>query len=159
MSREGRQKVIIGRAEKVRFPTLNGTILYARIDTGAKTSSIWATDITETSEGLVVHFASSEYEIYTHRAVFAQYDKVRVASSMGHQQVRYKIKMPIVLQGRRIMATFTLSDRSEQVYPVLIGRSTLNGKFVVDVSRGTPLRDAEARRSAELQKTITEGHI
>ena len=57
------------------------------------------------------------------------------------------------------MATFTLSDRSMQVYPVLIGRSTLNGKFVVDVSRGSPLLAEEERRSAELQKNIHEEHV
>ena len=34
------------------------------------------------------------------------------------------------------VATFTLADRSTQVYPVLIGRATLNGKFIVDVQKG-----------------------
>lgn len=154
-----KEKTIIGRAEKVRFPELGNCVLYARIDTGAKTSSIWAMDISETEDGLVVRFASPEHEINVHQAVFRHYDKVRVASSMGHQQVRYKVKIPVVLRRRRIVATFTLSDRSTQVYPVLIGRSTLAGKFIVDVSRGSPLRDAERRRSAELQKNISEEHV
>lgn len=158
-SKKNKEKTIIGRAEKIRFPELGNHTLYARIDTGAKTSSIWATDIRETPGGLVVRLASPEHEIYAHQMVFEHYDRVRVASSMGHQQIRYKVKMPIIVRRRRIMATFTLSDRSTQVYPILMGRSTLNGKFIVDVSRGSPLRAEEERRSAELQKSIREEHV
>lgn len=154
-----KEKTLIGRAEKIRFPELGNEVLFARVDTGAKTSSIWATDITETEQGLVVRFASSAHDIYQHQVTFAHYDRVRVASSMGHQQVRYKVKMPIVIQKRRIMATFTLSDRSSQVYPVLIGRSTLTGKFIVDVAKGTPLKNEEKHRSATLQATIREEHV
>lgn len=152
-------KTIIGRAEKVTFPTLGGLTLHARIDTGARTSSVWATDVVESKEGLRVRFCSPDYEIYTHEAVFPHYDRVRVSSSMGDEQVRYKVKMPVILGGRRILASFTLADRSTQVYPVLMGRRTLLGKFIVDVEKGSPLLDQERRRSAELQKNITEERI
>lgn len=154
-----RDKQIIGRAEKVVFPDLGGAVLHARIDTGAKTSSIWATDIEETAEGLIVHFTAPEFDAYRHNRVFRHYDRVCVSSSMGHEEVRYKVKMPIVIRKRRIIATFTLADRSTQVYPVLIGRSTLNGKFIVDVQKGSPLRSEEARRSQVLQAKIREDHI
>lgn len=153
------EMTVIGRAERVVFPTLGRSMLYARIDTGAKTSSIWATDVVESEEGLRVRFASSRHEVYKYEQVFKHYDRVRVASSSGHVQVRYRIKLPVVIRRRRIMATFTLADRSSQVYPVLIGRSTLMGKFIVDVRKGTPLRDEEGRRSAELQKNITEEYL
>lgn len=159
MTEDAKEKTLIGRAEKVRFPTLGNSELHARIDTGAKTSSIWATDISETTEGLLVRIASPKYEINAHEITFKHYDKVRIASSMGQQQVRYKVKIPISMRKRRIIATFTLSDRSTQVYPILIGRSTLTGKFVVDVSKGYPLKDEEEKRSAELQANISEEHI
>ena len=136
MHNKRKEKTIIGRAERINFPACADAVLYARIDTGAKTSSIWATDIKEVEEGLLVRFASPEHEIYQHEQLFAHYDRVRVASSMGHAQVRYRVKMQVVIHRRRIMATFTLADRSTQVYPVLIGRATLNGKFIVDVQKG-----------------------
>ena len=154
-----KEKTLIGRAEKIRLPTLANSVLHARIDTGAKTSSIWATDIRETSDGLVVRFASPDYDLHKHEVVFRHYDRVRISSSMGHRQVRYRVRMPIIIRKRRIMATFTLSDRSMQVYPVLIGRSTLMRKFVVDVAMGSPLRKEEDRRSIELQRDIMEKHI
>lgn len=159
MQENKKQKVTIGRAERVAFPLLGGAELYARIDTGAKTSSIWASDVTERADGLAVRFMSPQDDIYQQEIVFRHYDKVRVASSMGHQQVRYRIKLPIILKGRRIVATFTLSDRSTQVYPVLIGRSTLHGKFIVDVTKGTPLKEKEAARTAALQANITEEQV
>ena len=77
MQENKKQKVTIGRAERVAFPLLGGAELYARIDTGAKTSSIWTlTERVDTG----MRFASDDiYQQARH------YDKVRVASSMGHQ--------------------------------------------------------------------------
>ena len=154
-----KEKVVIGRVEKVKFPQLKGVILHARIDTGAKTSSIWAAKAEETQDGLRVQFGYRMNGMNHTEQLFAHYDRVRVASSMGHEQVRYRIKMPIIIRKRRIYATFTLADRSKQVYPVLIGRNTLLRKFVVDVSLGSPLRDEELRRSEILQACIKEEHI
>lgn len=147
---------IIGRAEKVTFPTVGGSMLHARIDTGAKTSSLWASEVTKCDDGLHVRLADERYDAYATPLVFKHFSQVVVSSSTGHEQVRYKVKLPIIIKKRRIMATFTLADRSTQVYPVLIGRSTLNKKFLVDVSRGSPLRDEEKRRSDELQEKVTE---
>lgn len=156
-----KDKIMVGRVEKVQFPTLGNAVLYARIDTGARTSSIWASSIEETDEGLLVRFASPDHEAYQHQQLFAHYDRVTVVSSMGQCQVRYKVKMSVIIRGRRIKASFTLSDRSKQVYPVLVGRSILAGKFIVDVQKGSPLLEAEARQSAKLQAgvSITEEHI
>lgn len=159
MVTKAREKTVIGRAEVVRFPMLGDARLYARLDTGAKTSSIWATDVTETPDGLAVRFADQSYDIFSHLQVFKHYDRVRVASSMGQVQVRFRVKMPIIIGKRRVLATFTLADRSAQVYPVLIGRNTLMGKFIVDVAKGSPLKQKELERSAELQSRIKEEHI
>ncbi|MDO4684431.1 MAG: RimK/LysX family protein [Candidatus Saccharibacteria bacterium] len=148
-----KRKTLIGRAEEVRFPGLGNCVLPARIDTGAKTSSIWATDITETPEGLRVRFASPSHDIYQHEMLFPHYEQTAVASSNGSVQLRYKVRISMVLQGRRIRAAFTLADRSTQAYPVLIGRSALHGKFVVDVQeRGATQHEAELKRSATLRK-------
>ena len=56
MQNNHKEKTIIGRAERVKFPACANAVLHARIDTGAKTSSIWATDVKETAEGLLVRF-------------------------------------------------------------------------------------------------------
>jgi hypothetical protein len=81
-------------------------------------------------------------------------DLTRIANSFGHRELRYKIKIPIIVKGRRINATFTLTDRSTKLYPVLIGRSLLKNKFLVDVSRGTPLHEEENERLKRLRKEM-----
>ncbi|NBW29050.1 hypothetical protein EBR37_01550, partial [bacterium] len=37
--------------------------------------------------------------------------------------------------GRKLKTKVNLSNRSLNTYPILIGRRTINGKFVVDVSK------------------------
>lgn len=148
-----REKTLIGRAEKVKFTELGDLVLHARIDTGATTSSVGIISAAETTEGLRVVFATDEYKAGAIK-VFPHYERVVVASSMGHQQTRYKVRLSMIMRRRRIRATFTLADRSSQVYPVLIGRRALNQKFIVDVSMGSPLRDKEQERSDKLQSTV-----
>jgi hypothetical protein len=41
-----------------------------------------------------------------------------------------------------------------QVYPVLIGRNVLRGKFIVDVKRGKPLIHQERLRSMRLRQRL-----
>lgn len=128
-----RQKVIVGQVEKVHFPDFDDLITTARIDTGAKSSSIWASSIVENGDVLSIQLGFDKTKPkHTYR--FTDYTRVRVSSSMGHIEERYKVQIPTVLAGRRVKATFTLADRSTQTYPVLIGRALLHNKFVVDVS-------------------------
>lgn len=145
-----KEKRIIGRVERVSFPVM-GLQTYARIDTGAKTSSIHSALAEETNEGLRVCFFDDPTE-----HVFPHYKKTVITSSMGHKEVRYKVKLSVVMKKRRVLTSFTLANRSTQVYPVLIGRNTLMRKFIVDVARGTPLKDEESRRSESLQALIIE---
>ena len=150
-------KTIIGRVEQITFPSLNGVKMHARIDTGAKTSSMWALSTEERATGLFVVFPLENGA--TVSDTFVHYSQVKVSSSMGHEQVRYKVRLSAVIKKRRIYATFTLADRSRQVYPVLIGRKILMRKFIVDVAKGSPLLEEEERRSAILQECIEEKYI
>lgn len=146
-----RPPIVIGRAENVAFPEIHEEVIDARIDTGAATSSIFGT-ATEVNGRLEVHFLAGT-SATAHRALhyFDEFKQVTVASSNGDRQRRYKVKVLVVLNKRRIRAWFTIADRSTQAYPVLIGRNVLTNKFVVDVSRGQPNFVAERRRSISLQ--------
>lgn len=142
-----KEKKIIGRVETISFPALSDQGVHARIDTGAKTSAVWG-EAVEVDGVLRVIFKAFDTDV-SHD--FNTYDTVIVASSNGHLQQRYRVKMSVRLKGRRIFATFTIADRSQQVYPILIGRNVLRGKFVVDVHHGKILRDKEKVRSAQIQ--------
>jgi hypothetical protein len=77
-----------------------------------------------------------------------------VANSFGHREMRYVVKLQLKLGGKTIVGTFTLSDRSKKTYPILIGRKLLNRKFLVDVSKGSPLTDVENSKKVRLQKEL-----
>lgn len=142
---------IIGQAERIKFPLLNLKV-HARVDTGARTSAIWASSTREVNGVLEVIFLGKSHEAYTGTVLtFHEYTQDVVTSSTGHTDVRYKVKMPVIVKGRKINASFTLADRSAQVYPVLVGRNILRGKFVVDVKGGTTLKHAERALAVKKQ--------
>jgi D-alanine-D-alanine ligase-like ATP-grasp enzyme len=145
----------VGRTESIGLPDLFEGRVLARIDTGATTSSLWASDIRETDQGLEFSLFDPSSPDYTgKRIVVADYGLRVVSSSMGHVQTRYQIRTRLKIKGRRKLARFTLADRSTQVYPVLIGRNVLRNSFVVDVMEGRPDRKAERNKRAELDAFI-----
>jgi D-alanine-D-alanine ligase-like ATP-grasp enzyme len=150
--------VHVGKAEVISFPD-NGILnVPVRIDTGATTSSLWASEIHETRNGLSFVLFAKGHSLYTGRKIrVQQYSKRAVATSTGHMEVRYLVKLRTAMKGRRIIASFTLSDRSKQVYPILIGRNILKNKFVVDVSSGKILQEQEKLKRAELKLFAQKG--
>ena len=148
---------IIGRSELVNFPEQGLLSVAARIDTGAKTSSIWASNIVETDGQLRFTLFDTASDHYTGTVYEARnYALKVVASSNGISEERYVVKLLLVLAGRKIRARFTLANRSAQAYPVLVGRNVLRGKFLVDVTRGQPLLDQERKRSKVLQSQLRD---
>ena len=148
----------IGRAENVKFPEVIDKIIGARIDTGAKTSSIWGSAHVMEDGRLAVTFFGEDYEHFTQEThFFDEYRQAIVASSNGQSQLRYKVRLLVVIRGRRIRGWFTIADRTTQSYPVLIGRNVLTNKFIVDVAQGQPDFVAESARSKELQQQIKKG--
>ena len=148
---------IIGRAEKVDLPQLNSSAVPAKIDTGADASSIWASKIEINSTDLNVIFFGADSEFYDgkpHTFSAKQYTITRVSSSFGHRELRYKVNLKIRINKRMINGSFTLADRSKKLYPILIGRSLLRNKFLVDVSKGKPLLAEEKARKLKLREEI-----
>lgn len=148
---------IIGRAEKAELAGLGVKNVPVKIDTGADASSIWA-HATEVKAGKLhaIFFGpgSEFYDNIEHIFESSEYSVTRVANSFGQREIRYKVKLKIKIKGRTINGTFTLADRSTKLYPILIGRSLLKNKFLVDVSKGRPLREEEKRRAKKLQEEL-----
>ncbi len=152
-----KELTIIGRAERIGFPELDIISVPAKVDTGADASSIWADNVVLKKDGLYVIFFSPDSEYYTgltHIFPKNTYSVTRIANSFGHKEIRYKLKLKVKIKKRVVRATFTLSDRSEKLYPILLGRKLLNGKFLVDVQKGKPLRTAEVARSEKLKTEL-----
>lgn len=151
------EKKIIGRVEKISFPELGIKNVHAKIDTGADLSSIWATGVHEENGVLRFKLFGRKSDYYTGKDLeFTQphYLLTRVANSFGHKELRYVIKLQLKLGGRTIIGTFTLSDRSKKTYPILIGRKLLNRKFLVDVSKGSPLAEIENNKKNRMKSEL-----
>ncbi len=128
-------KQIIGALEYVRLVPPN-VILKARIDTGAKTTSIDARNITpfERDGKQWVRFVcmDGEKEYTIERKVIKT---VQIKRHGAEAQDRYVVKMRIVLGNVSQLISVNLSDREEYKYPVLIGRNFLQDFFIVDVAK------------------------
>lgn len=135
------KKKIIGRRELVDFPELELFEVEAKIDTGAFTAAIHCTDIREAvlPDGTrVIRFnlLDPTHPQYHHKIFeFTHFTKRDIKSSFGEIQERYVIQTQIQLFDKIILSDFSLSDRSDMKYPVLIGRAILRKSFIVDVSR------------------------
>lgn len=126
----------LGWLEWVALPGLGIPILQAKVDTGARTSSLHAENLEiVTQAGRHV----AKFLVRTGKGVYCcecpVKDERHVKSSSGHQELRVVVETPCVLQGRRWLIELTLTDRTAMRFPMLLGRRALAGRFVVDPSR------------------------
>jgi hypothetical protein len=135
----------------------------AKIDTGADSSSIWASDIEVDKDGILrfkLFAKNSPY--YTGEVIEKEkYTVSAVRSSNGEEQIRYRAMIPIKICNRTIKASLTLADRKKNKFPVLIGRRTISGKFLVDVSKAKvehPARPKTRKLNKELNENPYEFH-
>ena len=134
-SLENSKLPIIGSTEYVEVAGIKN--IPAKIDTGADTSSIWASDIDMDKDGtLVFSLFNKESPFFTgERLKSTDYKAKIVRSSHGDTQVRYRVKLILKIGGESFETTFTLANRSRNNFPILIGRHSLEGRFLVDVSK------------------------
>lgn len=122
----------------------------AKIDTGADSSAIWASNIRVGKDNILRFSLFGKGSKYYTGKIFKRtnFGVAVIKSSNGITEMRYRTQLTISIRGRRIRATFYLSDRHTQKFPILIGRRTIRNKFIVDVSR----------TAVKLQKPRNCGH-
>lgn len=105
----------------------------AKIDTGARTSSLHARVLEEFwREGTrFVRFAV-DWAGVRHHCEAVHVDLRGVKSSNGEMQERFVIKTPLRIGNLGFRAEVTLADRSEMQFPMLVGRTALRRRIVVD---------------------------
>jgi hypothetical protein len=123
-------KITLGEVEDVILAPL-GISLPARIDTGADISSLDARDVA-VRNNLAEFKLGSRYGGSRVQLPFVGWRYVR--TSMGTEK-RPVVEVSICLGPKLFRTQATLRDRSAMAYPFLVGRSALNGSFLVDTSR------------------------
>jgi hypothetical protein len=136
--RKGRK--VIGWREWVALPDLGVAAIKAKVDTGARTSSLHAFAVEEfRAKGRDM----VRFEIHPRQrsrrgtvTVEAEVLDVRsVKSSTGHRQRRLVIETDVVLLGERWPIEITLASRDAMGFRMLLGRQALRGRFQVDPGR------------------------
>ena len=128
----------------------------AKIDTGADSSSIWASSIEVNSDGeLSFKLFAEGSEYYSGKVHKTKEYGVRVVrSSNGEEEIRYRVNLLTKLAGKKIRVNFTLSDRQKNHFPVLIGRHTLSNRFLVDVSKTATARPPKNSKTPKLSDEL-----
>ncbi len=131
-------KEIIGAIEWV-YMDPPGRHFRARVDSGAETSSLSASNVVEFERDgddwvrfTFQHDSTNEaveFELPIKRAV-----RIRQVSSEEPER-RFVIELDIRLGDQLQTTEFTLTDRGRMTYPILLGRAFLMDLYVVDVSR------------------------
>ncbi len=150
---------IIGSTEYVSVgKSGNYKNIPAKIDTGADSSSIWASKIKITKDGVLKFVLFDEGSKFYTGKVFSRKDyKVAVVrSATGEEQIRYRTHLRLTVKGKIINALFNLSDRSKNNFPILIGRRTISGKFLVDTSQKSVPTPEKNPKTNPLNKELKE---
>ncbi len=132
------RKTIIGRADFVEFLDYAGLIVPAKIDTGAYRSSVHASDIQiEIIEGRkVLAFTLLKGHPNAKKGIRVKkkfFKKTFVQNSFGVKEERFVVRLKVKVAGRECSTHFTLANRVNNVYPVLLGRKLLR-YYLVDSS-------------------------
>lgn len=132
-------KIIIGETAWIQVAQLPFPFL-ARIDTGARTTSIHATDIQISDASTVAHEnigKTISFKTVNRDGTFQTLttDIVQVSTIRNSQGIeqRYVIELRLSYQDKQKKVLVNLRDRSQMKYKLLIGRNWLAGDFLVDV--------------------------
>jgi glutathione synthase/RimK-type ligase-like ATP-grasp enzyme len=126
----------IGTTELVSLPDYGIDGILAKVDTGADSSAIWASNIIERDNELSFTLFGPLSPHYSGEKITTKrYSLVTVKNSFGQKETRYKVSLKLRLANRTINTKINLANRTNNRFPILIGRRTLHAKFVVDVAK------------------------
>lgn len=139
------EKEIIGANTFIEIEGIKN--IPAKIDTGADSSSVHAENISVSEDGTLT------FEIFGKKISTKDFKVAIVRSSNGDEEIRYRAPLSVKIGKKKIKSFFSLSDRSKNIFPVLIGRKTIKNKFVVDVSK-VEVEKKEHSRSLKLNSEL-----
>lgn len=140
MVKSSHSNTLIGWREWVSLPGTGIDWIKAKIDTGARSSSVHAYDIEQfLRDGADwVRFQIRPWQDSREDVTLVEcpvHDRREVRSSSGHSQERIVVLLDITLAGRTISAEVTLTNRDEMGFRMLIGRQALRQGFLIDPAR------------------------
>jgi hypothetical protein len=134
--------IIAGYVERVRFNN-NEFALKAKLDTGAKTSTINAPEYEifkkDGRQWVRFQLANEKGRKLVVKRKIERFARIRRAGTVTSE--RPVIKMKVCIGGTTGFAEFTLSDRQSMNYQVLIGRSFMTDRILIDPGKSFLVSD------------------
>lgn len=133
------QHLKLGWREWVALPGLGLHAIKAKLDTGAKTSALHAFDIDHIDENgkemirFLIHPFQRKVGFHV-ECVAPLKDYREVHDSGGHKEMRYVIEADVLIASHRWPIELTLTDRDTMRFRMLLGRSAMEDRVLVDPS-------------------------
>lgn len=131
------EPITVGWREWVALPDWDVAHMKAKVDTGARTSSLHAFGLEwfDRDGSPWVRFEVHPWQRSTADSVIAEAAVVAtrdVRSSSGDVEHRPVVHTSVVLGGRSVTAEVTLTRRDEMGFRMLVGREALRHRFLID---------------------------
>ena len=144
--------LLIGWREWLALPSLGLPAIKAKIDTGALSSSLHVASLEsfERDGRTWLRFAvAPRRRGRLVRCEAPATDRRDVTDSGGRTTRRWFVQTEIVLGGRRFRAEINLTNRGDMLFPMLLGRTALRGRFRIDPQLSYACGQLRPRRSNE----------
>lgn len=147
--------IVVGWRELLALPALGIVAIRAKIDSGARSSALHVEHAEEFSEGGVpwIRFAVQlgvPGVLEPHFSSCRIIDRRPVTDSGGHTAERVFIVTAIELAGQSWSIEMNLTSRRNMLFPMLLGRTAMAGRILVDPARafvhGEPVTGRATRR-------------
>ena len=149
--------ILIGWQERVDLPLLGLKNVKAKIDTGARTSALHATDITTFEKEGVLHVRFHTYfDDDAHDTVVEcpVHDRRHIKNTSGVPEERIVIRTKFRIAGRLWKIDLSLTDRSGMKSRMIVGRTALRGhKIAVHPGKRNLAKNVSAERPHKRIKT------
>jgi hypothetical protein len=150
----GRGRALAGWREYIALPALGIGPLIAKLDTGARSAALHAENIEiyQKNGHSRIRF---DVPLDSHSKTVKSCDLLlsdqrRVKNTGGRSELRQVVETELQLGEVSWQAQITLTNRTDMGVPMLLGRNTIKGRFLVHPGRSFMLSGAaEGKRSGE----------
>ena len=129
--------ILIGKYDRVDFPQLELKNIRAKIDSGAKTSSLHCGYIKRLDGNRVIFevLDNSHKKYKKNRYIFPIKRIAKIRSSNGMQEERFVVLIKTVIFNKVYDVEYSLRNRRKMSFPILLGREFLRQGFLIDVNK------------------------